>query len=777
MLNLKNIPNLLKKICKIKVSVFIYSLILSIAITLCLNRISLCYVKEKWYIVLFFWNVSLFLWFILFSFNKWVLKIVSFITCFFLCIYNGYIYMVRSLNGNINFRFNELTLAFIIDTNPTEAREFLGGDIGHALSLFLFKYCSVPLLIIILLRIKSEKYILRDLWRRLYVELRELIVLLVKWFYKFREISSIIILYLKKFSGVINKFIITLCIIFICSCMFMKKINGDNPSLQKINEEDPLMQIIKITQKFVSNRYSFLSTKTHDYSATLKEKDNDLIVVFYFGESARGDRFSLNGYERETNPLLSKRKNLISFKNAHSCRTSTRLSFNCVMQGHNDRENYAYEQKGQTLYSFFKQVGFKTAFLSTGANDLSDFLVKDLDGIYIDMSKETFLNQYRQTFDYKLVDMLGNFLSKTSGPKFVTMIGRGSHYDYGSRVPKEFYKFKTTDEKLSNEVINKSGANCYLINGKKRGDINDSYDATILYTDYVIDSIIGELADKDAIFIYASDHGESFGEDDTEGCTHAYYSNDEQIWNIPFIFWVSDKFIEKHPEKYANIKLFEKQAENEERMVSHDNIIHTLLDCSSIESEILDKRFSMCSQTDVIYENKFEGLDRFDKSDEKAFTKDVPTMKFNKRLPSNLSVSGLSETKEWGRWSDGASVKFEITDLPQKDLIVKFRTKAFLCEKRRFQKADVYINGKLVTQWKYKFEGPKPNTILKVSEKEIKNGNLKIELKIHNPVSPRELRIGRSFKKASIGFIELTIKEDKKSNKVKKRRGLRNSAI
>ena len=227
------------------------------------------------------------------------------------------------------------------------------------------------------------------------------------------------------------------------------------------------------------------------------------------------------------------------------------------------------------------------------------------------MNQTTFLNQYSETHDADLIPMLESFINESSGSRFVTMIGMGSHHDYEQRVPAEFQKFKTTDERLNSEVIQAEGSHCFIINGKKRGALNDAYDATILYTDYVIDSMLEKLKDKNALFIYASDHGESFGEEGTHDCIHAYIADDEQIWHIPFLVWASDEFIKKYPQKWKNIKLFEKEVLQNKRMVSHDNIAHTLLDCASIQSDFIDKRFSMCTHDDVIYKNEFEGIKRF----------------------------------------------------------------------------------------------------------------------------------------------------------------------
>ncbi|MEZ4693636.1 MAG: sulfatase-like hydrolase/transferase [Aliarcobacter sp.] len=47
------------------------------------------------------------------------------------------------------------------------------------------------------------------------------------------------------------------------------------------------------------------------------------------GEASRADRFSLNGYEKETNPLL-KNEEVVSFSNISSCGTSTAYSVLCM---------------------------------------------------------------------------------------------------------------------------------------------------------------------------------------------------------------------------------------------------------------------------------------------------------------------------------------------------------------------------------------------------------------------------------------------------------------
>jgi lipid A ethanolaminephosphotransferase len=53
------------------------------------------------------------------------------------------------------------------------------------------------------------------------------------------------------------------------------------------------------------------------------------LIILVVGETARADRFSLNGYPRDTNPELAKR-DVLSLRNVSSCGTSTGESVPCM---------------------------------------------------------------------------------------------------------------------------------------------------------------------------------------------------------------------------------------------------------------------------------------------------------------------------------------------------------------------------------------------------------------------------------------------------------------
>ncbi len=65
-----------------------------------------------------------------------------------------------------------------------------------------------------------------------------------------------------------------------------------------------------------------------DAAIPASDVDRELVIMVV-GETARADRFSLNGYSRETNPQL-KKLNVINFTNFWACGTSTAVSVPCM---------------------------------------------------------------------------------------------------------------------------------------------------------------------------------------------------------------------------------------------------------------------------------------------------------------------------------------------------------------------------------------------------------------------------------------------------------------
>ena len=110
----------------------------------------------------------------------------------------------------------------------------------------------------------------------------------------------------------------------------------------------------------------------------------------------------------------------------------------------------------------------------------------------------------------------------------------GSHGpSYYKRIPEGFAKFKPTCDKSDIQ-------NC------SNDELRNTYDNTILHADYVLSEIVKMLKgyDKDynTALIYASDHGESIGEDGIYLHGIPYSIAPKEQTTVPMMFWMSDSY-------------------------------------------------------------------------------------------------------------------------------------------------------------------------------------------------------------------------------------------
>ncbi len=79
------------------------------------------------------------------------------------------------------------------------------------------------------------------------------------------------------------------------------------------------------------------------------------------GETARADRFSLNGYQKETNSYL-KNKGVFSFKNTISCGTATAFSVPCMFFLNGEKNYTQKKAKNQSnVLDVLSLAGVKTS--------------------------------------------------------------------------------------------------------------------------------------------------------------------------------------------------------------------------------------------------------------------------------------------------------------------------------------------------------------------------------------------------------------------------------
>ena len=240
-------------------------------------------------------------------------------------------------------------------------------------------------------------------------------------------------------------------------------------------------------------------TKSYNFEYA-PENQEPLTVLFIIGESMRGDLISLNGYSVNDTPLLKQKTNLISFTNAISSSTSTKISLPYMLT-RAEPTNFEEATSQQGLISIFRHLGFQTSWIGNqglfGMHETT-FASNALEAetVIAKLEIQNILGT-RDTQDTDLLPFIEKQLQGNNN-QFMVVHMLGSHWNFKNRYPKDFAGLFKPDCG-SNET-------CSDI------EIKNSYFNSLLFSDFVLDSILQKLKDKNAIVIYASDHGISLGE-------------------------------------------------------------------------------------------------------------------------------------------------------------------------------------------------------------------------------------------------------------------------
>jgi lipid A ethanolaminephosphotransferase len=320
-----------------------------------------------------------------------------------------------------------------------------------------------------------------------------------------------------------------------------------------------------------------LGLKTVGADAKITEQDDDReLVVLVVGETARADRFSLNGYARETNPLLAKEK-VASFTNAWACGTSTAVSVPCMFSIY-DQDDYSKRKAAHTenVLDVLQRAGVNVVWLDNNSD--SKGVAKR---VPYQSYKSSKLNPDcdSECRDVGMLKNLQSYIDQHANEDiFIVLHQMGNHGPaYYKRYPGEFERFAPTCQ--TNEL-----AEC------ERIKIDNAYDNAILYTDYFLAEVIDLLKknsdDFEAAMLYVSDHGESLGENNIylHGLPNMLAPDEQK--HVPMIFWFSDSFLQDG----ISVDLLRPRLN--ERF-SHDNLFHTLLGLFEVETGDYDRQKDM----------------------------------------------------------------------------------------------------------------------------------------------------------------------------------------
>jgi glucan phosphoethanolaminetransferase (alkaline phosphatase superfamily) len=262
-------------------------------------------------------------------------------------------------------------------------------------------------------------------------------------------------------------------------------------------------------------------------SYKIKEKINwqdeaKVNIILIIGEGINPYHMSLFGYERDTNPLLTKLKDDPNFYYIRglSAGVNTIVSIPLFINGVYEPNNYkALEEKNSNLFKLAKQHGFKTFYISSQTGALLTHLNAEfIDYSIFDKKAPLLFNQYQDGAFLKIANDL-----EYAEKNFIVINQRNAHTPYESNYSKypEFNKFNNTQANYNQFMI-------------------DSYDNAMLFNDYIIYNLIDFYRQKfnsPTYIFFTSDHSEGLGKDGIYG--HSLLN--QHIAEIPFIAYINNE--------------------------------------------------------------------------------------------------------------------------------------------------------------------------------------------------------------------------------------------
>ena len=306
-------------------------------------------------------------------------------------------------------------------------------------------------------------------------------------------------------------------------------------------------------------------------------------IVLIIGESYNKHHSSLYGYCLNTNPLLGEEfenGNLFLYSDVI---TPFNATYRCLKSVFSfaSQDNNTYWTSDVLFPALFKDAGYCVKFISNQEvrgesedtwNSFNNYLVNDRISKYL----FDYTNKRKFQYDGDLIQDNLKIICDSPYQKAELIIYHlmGQHVEYSERYPREYGVFKNSDYTHRADLDNASKS------------IVASYDNATYYNDKVVSDILGFYKEEDVILIYFSDHAEEV----YDFRNRAGRCHDELIipkrakyeYQIPFMIWMSDKYMASHPAVVENIR----NSLNYSFMI--DDLPHLLIDIAGIDYEAFE---------------------------------------------------------------------------------------------------------------------------------------------------------------------------------------------
>ena len=292
-------------------------------------------------------------------------------------------------------------------------------------------------------------------------------------------------------------------------------------------------------------------------NAIIKNQEK-AVMVLVIGESARSANFSLYGYNRNTNPLLSRIPNLKHYE-ATSCATYTTAGVKCILEHENSGD--LYEILPNYLFRNDVEVVWRTTNWGEPPVHIKNYQTKE-------MLQKACKGEDCTYDDLLLTGLKEQIINSPKNKVLIILHTTTSHGPtYSKRYPAQFEIFKPVCKSVELATCSQQ-------------ELINAYDNTIVYTDFLLNKLIGELQslkDYKSAMMFVSDHGESLGEKNLymHGVPMSFAPKEQ--FEIPFIVWTSDS--SKHYKPLA--------------AVNQNYVFHSVLNFLDVESPVYNEKMNV----------------------------------------------------------------------------------------------------------------------------------------------------------------------------------------
>jgi lipid A ethanolaminephosphotransferase len=349
--------------------------------------------------------------------------------------------------------------------------------------------------------------------------------------------------------------------------------------VSKVNPGFAIVSAIKLAAQSLPSGPHVHTLVAADAAKPEADGHNELIIMVV-GETARADHWQLNGYARETTPLI-KKEGVYNFPDFWSCGTSTAISVPCMFS--NLGRGHFESGTAQATDNALDVLGRAGVSILWRDNNSSSKGVADR--VQYEDFKTHQLNPMcdEECRDEGMLSGLQQYIDAQKGDILIVLHQMGNHGPaYYKRYPKAFEVFapvcKTND-----------------LGSCSTQEINNAYDNALRYTDYFLSKVIDLLKKNDRRFetamFYVSDHGESLGEYGVYLHGMPYALAPEAQRHVPAVLWLGSQI-------KRDIDVSSVPAQSQKTW-SHDNLFSTLLGLFEIRTEAYDAKMDILQHPDT----------------------------------------------------------------------------------------------------------------------------------------------------------------------------------